>query len=207
VAARALLARGHRRIAAIAGPQDAPDNLARMRGFFDELAAHGVKVAPEHLVGAGFDHASGDAATRQLLQTARHGRLGFTAVFAANDVMALAVVARLSQSGLVVPDDVSVIGYDDADFALYGSPPLTTVRVPIRDVAANACRHLLNLCYGLDLPVVREFPCSLVWRHSVAPLPGADLPGAPAALPRGRATTAEAAAGTGPARSRKGSSA
>ena len=133
-------------------------------------------MAPQHVAAGAFTHAGADLATRALLQTRRRGRFGFSAIFAASDVMAMAAVARLTQSGLSVPGDVSVIGYDDAEFALYGSPPLTTVRVPIADVAANACRHLLNQCYGLALPVERRFVCSLIWRLSVAPGPHPPLP-------------------------------
>jgi LacI family transcriptional regulator len=176
LAARALLARGHRDIAVVRGPRSAQDNEARLLGFFAELARHGVSVAPEHIADGAFSHASADRAARALLQTARHGRVGFSAVFAANDEMAMAVVARLTQSGLTVPGDVSVIGYDDANFASYASPPLTTVRVPIAAVAANACRQVLNLCYGLSLPVEREFRCAVAWRASLAQGPYSPLP-------------------------------
>jgi LacI family transcriptional regulator len=167
--AQALLGRGHRVIATICGPRDAPDNHARMQGFTDELARHGLAVRPAHSQDATFDQVSGDAAMRRLL-AARHQNDGepFTAVFAANDLMAMAAVSRIVQSGLQVPDDISVIGYDDADFAAYTSPPLTTLRMPSSSVASNACRHVLNLCYGLALPVSREFQPEVIWRQSVA---------------------------------------
>jgi LacI family transcriptional regulator len=109
------------------------------------------------------------AAGHSAAQPARSadGRPAFTALFAASDLMAMAAISRLQQAGLRVPDDVSVIGYDDAAFAPYTSPPLTTLRIPIVDVAASACRHVLNLCYGLDLPVQRDFPPQVMWRQSV----------------------------------------
>jgi LacI family transcriptional regulator len=171
LAARALLARGHRSIATIRGPQDTPDNEARLNAFNDELARHGITVRPEHIADGAFDLPSGDAAMRQLLAAAPGGRPTFTAVFAANDVMAMAAISRLVQAGLRVPEDVSVLGYDDDDCAPYTSPPLTTIRIPTASVAINACRHLLNLCYGLDLPVLRDFPSEVVWRASVGPGP------------------------------------
>ncbi|MEY4749906.1 MAG: hypothetical protein RIQ60_2120 [Pseudomonadota bacterium] len=165
--AQALLARGHRTIATIRGPRDAPDNHARMKGFTEELARNGVVVRPVHSQDAGFDQISGDAAMRRLLMNRSAGAEPFTAVFAANDLMAMAAVSRIVQSGLAVPDDISVIGYDDADFAAYTSPPLTTVRTPANDVAANACRHVLNLSYDLALPVSRDFQPEVIWRQSV----------------------------------------
>jgi len=175
LAARALLARGHRTIATVRGPQDTPDNEARLNGFNSELARHGITIPPAHSADGAFDLPSGDAAARQLLAAAPGGRPTFTAVFVANDVMALAVISRLVQVGLRVPEDVSVLGYDDDDFAPYTSPPLTTIRIPTASVTANACRHVLNLCYGLDLPVARDFPPEVVWRASVGPGPHAPM--------------------------------
>ena len=172
LAARTLLEAGHRDIATVSGPHDAPDNLDRMAGFHVELARHGIHVAPAHTIGATFTHASGDAAAQRLIEAAAGRRpLGFTAIFCATDLMAMAVISRLTQAGFGVPADVSVIGYDDADFAPYVAPPLTTVRIPSVSIAANATRHVLNLCYGLDLPVERGSSRSIAWRQSVSPGP------------------------------------
>ncbi len=175
LAARALLEAGHREIATISGPRDAPDNVARMSGFHAELARHGVHVDPAHAAVGPFTHAGGDAAARQLLAVGGGGRPGFSAVFCANDLIAMAVVNRLNRAGLSVPGDVSVIGYDDADFAPYVSPPLTTIHVPSADIAAHATRHVLNLCYGLGLDVERHFSSSVAWRESVQHGPHAPL--------------------------------
>jgi LacI family transcriptional regulator len=171
LAARALLARGHRCIATVRGPRNTPDNEARLNGFSEELARHGVVVHPEHSADGAFDLASGAAATRQLLAGAAGGRPAFTAVFVANDLMALAVISRLAQAGLRVPEDVSVLGYDDAEFAPFTSPPLTTVRIPTAEVTISASRQVLNLCYGLAWPVAHDFPPEIVWRQSVGPGP------------------------------------
>ena len=116
-----------------------------------------------------------DAAMQRLLAAAPGGRPAFSAVFVANDVMALAAISRLVQAGLRVPEDVSVLGYDDDDFAPYTSPPLTTIRIPTASVSTSACRHVLNLCYGLDLTVARDFPPEVVWRASVGPGPHAPM--------------------------------
>lgn len=168
LAARALLARGHREIAIIGGPHDAPDNEARMRGFKDELVRHGLTVARAHEVEGDFSLASGGAAVGRLLG---RGSRDFSALFCANDAMAIAAISRLGSEGIRVPADLSVIGFDDSLMASFSAPPLTTVHIPITDVAVNGCRFLLNLCYGLTLPVQRDFPPGVAWRASVGPGP------------------------------------
>jgi LacI family transcriptional regulator len=165
LAARALLLRGHRSIATIHGMQHGPDIALRMAGFKAELALHGLQIQEAHQVDGQFTFDSGYAAATHLLRVPRGA---FTAVFCANDVMAMAAIQRFTQAGLRVPQDLSVMGYDDAEIAAYTMPGLTTVHVPIRDVATNGCRHLLNLCYGLQLPVQRNFLPQVVWRGSVA---------------------------------------
>lgn len=164
LAARGLLSRGHRDIATIAGPVDAPDNAARMRGFTDELRAHGVLLQPAQQVLGDFSLGSGYAGADWLL---RAGRLDCTAVFCANDQMAVGAISRLTEAGLRVPQDVSVMGYDDSPIAAYSAPALSTVRLPFKDAASNGCRFLLNQCYGLDLAVQRDFPPAVVWRRSI----------------------------------------
>jgi LacI family transcriptional regulator len=174
MAARALLARGHRDIATISGPHSAPDNEARMAGFGEELATHGVRVKRAHQVDGDFTLASGAAAAHKLLKRADRG---YSALFCANDQMAVSAISVLSQAGVRIPEDLSVIGFDGSALAAYCTPALTSVHIPIEQVAANGCRCLLNLCYGLDLPVEREFPPSVEWRLSVGegPHPAAPI--------------------------------
>lgn len=162
--ARALLARGHREIAVISGPHQAPDNEARMHGFYDELAQHQVRVPVDRVADGNFTFASGHAAMESLLAA---GRPAFTALFAANDVMAMAAINRLQAQGLQVPREVSLIGFDDADLASYTTPRLTTVRIPIEATAVHAAGYLINECYGGEFAVQRNFPPELVWRESV----------------------------------------
>lgn len=173
LAARALLSRGHREIACIQGPSSAPDNEERMAGFHEELAAHGVRVPERHRVEGDFSFAGGEAAADELL---RRGPCEYTALFCANDVMAMTAISRFGRVGVRVPEQLSVIGFDDSVLARYTAPALTTVRVPIADAARSGCRFLLNLCYGLALPVQRDFPPEVVWRDSVADGPHAPLP-------------------------------
>ncbi|WP_027014427.1 substrate-binding domain-containing protein [Comamonas composti] len=170
LAAQALLAQGHRSLAVISGPCNAPDNRARIAGFEAELARHGLALRTEHRLEGDFSFASGSEAAARLLAGA--GR-DYTALFCANDEMAIGAISRFAAAGLRVPQEVSVMGFDDSPVAAYGTPPLTTVHVPMHAVAVHGCRHLLNNCYGLDLPVQREFPAQIIWRSSVAAGPHA----------------------------------
>lgn len=174
VAARALLSRGHREIAVISGPHNAPDNEARLAGFKDELARHGIKIKSTHQIDADFSLQSGHAGAERLLARANRRR-GYSALFCANDAMAIGAISRLNKAGLKLPQDLSVIGFDDSQMAPYTSPPLTTVRIPIAEVAVAGCRFLLDLCYGLALPIQRDFCPVVVWRDSVGPGPHAPI--------------------------------
>lgn len=173
LAARALVERGHRDIACIAGPADAPDNAARMAGFFDELKRARVRVPTRRRVAGDFSFAGGELAARQLLA---QGPVDYTALFCANDVMAMSALACLGTAGIDVPGTLSVLGYDDSELARYTTPALATVRVPIERAAVNGCRFLLNLCYGLELPVEQEFPPELILRASLGPGPHGAAP-------------------------------
>jgi len=164
LAAQALLAQGHHEIAVIAGAESADDNIARLAGFHAELAEHGLQVPPERRVDGDFSFEGGSRAAQELCERGVH----FSALFAANDQMAMAALSLFSARGMRLPQQVSVLGYDDSDLAPYTTPALTTVRMPITDSTRNGCRHLINRCYGLDLPVERNFAPRLVWRDSVA---------------------------------------
>lgn len=181
LAARALLSHGHRHIALLRGKETALDNQDRIRGFKDELARHGLGVALE--LPGDFSREAGFAAGEAL--HARFGRTQkprerCTALFSANDRMASGLFASLGAHGWRLPQDLSVVGYDDDDMAPYAAPALTTVHVPIHEMAENAAAYLLKLCYGLELPVQRRFMPHVVWRRSVARGPfdplGPELP-------------------------------
>ncbi len=120
-AVRHLIELGHTRIFHIAGPTAAPDSIERIRGWRDELAAAGLPaIDPLH----GDWHPEGGYRIGQDLTDIERG----TAVFAANDQMALGLIAALKARGLRVPDDVSVVGFDDVPEAAYFDPALTTIR-------------------------------------------------------------------------------
>ncbi len=165
LAAELLLAQGHRRIALISGPHDALDNEARLRGFRAVLDEAGIEIDPQAVTDGDFTFEGGLRCSATLI--ARRPALGFTALFAANDLMAMAAISAFSRAGLRVPQDVSVMGYDDCEIAPYTWPPLSSVRIPLQDMAKQATRDLLNRCYDLDLSVERTFTPTLVQRESV----------------------------------------
>ena len=79
----------------------------------------------------------------------------------------MSAIAAITNKGFEVPNDISVIGYDDMNIASYTSPPLTTVRIPFNRMAISATRRLLNLCYNLELDIDYDFPIQLIERSSV----------------------------------------
>ena len=176
LAARALLAQGHRDIAAMHSLRHGFDVTARMAGFKHELARHGLELAEEFIIDGLLTFTNGWNKAGTIAAMAPRP---FTALFCVNDVLAMATLSRLQQAGIRVPQDLSVLGYDDAELAAYTAPTLSTVRIPSAAVAANACRHLMNLCYGSVLEVHRSFVSEVVSRHSVAPGPHPPITDAP----------------------------
>ncbi len=173
LAAEALLQHGHRRLAVIGGPQTSPDNLERLVGFAAVVAEAGIDAeALPHEV-ADFSTKGGYAAAGRLLDQGHR----FTALFCANDEMAVGALACLAERGLRVPTDISVLGYDDTEVAEFAVPRLSSVHIPVHDVTVAAVRALLNRCYGLTLPVARSFPISIAWRASVAAVHATGAPG------------------------------
>ncbi|MBD8536043.1 LacI family DNA-binding transcriptional regulator [Plantibacter sp. CFBP 13570] len=174
-----LVGLGHRRIAHLAGPADSVDALERVRGWRDALSEHGL-VAREPLVGD-WTPASGFRLGRELVadlgvgddDDGRSGGRGgglFTAVFAANDQMALGVIHALSERGLRVPDDVSVVGFDDIPEAEHFAPPLTTMRQDFPELGRTIMSTLLEVLSDADsVGVVRSVPQLIVRESTAAP--------------------------------------
>jgi LacI family transcriptional regulator len=167
LAARTLVEHGHRDIAVIAGPFTASDNQARIDGFFAELARHGIERANVPLIESDFSPEGGYAAAQKLIEV----KQPFTAVFCANDTMAVSALARFQQAGISVPGDVSVLGYDDDYSAAYAAPALTSVHIPTAELTQNAVRWLVNECYGTAWEIFREFPVTVTMRASVGAPP------------------------------------
>jgi LacI family transcriptional regulator len=144
IAVKHLLELGHQRIAFINGPEDWDAATNRLAGYQEELATWGIALDPALVKQGDWQVQSGYAATQQLIAVAERP----TAVFAANDLMALGVTYATQEAGLKVPEDIAVVGYDDRDFAGFVRPALTTVQMPCEKMGHVAAESLLGLIRG-----------------------------------------------------------
>ncbi|WP_433675174.1 LacI family DNA-binding transcriptional regulator [Microbacterium gorillae] len=153
-----LIERGHRRIATIAGPADMPAGIDRLSGYRQALTDAGLA---EGTVAFGdFSERGGEAAMREILAAGTPD-----AVFAASDLMAKGAVTVLHEAGLRIPQDVAVIGFDDAPVAAQMTPKLTTIRQPVfGDLVAQ---RLIELLAGERPPRASFVELELVVRDSV----------------------------------------
>ena len=161
-----LIGLGHRRIGVVAGTPTLLCSRARLDGHRAALEAAGLEVDPELVLVGDFNHESGFRLAGEMLDHPDPP----TAIVAANDQMALGAYEALRQRGLRVPEDVSVVGFDDLPGARWSSPPLTTVHQPLSEMGALAARTVLRLVRGEQLEVPRlELATALVVRESTAP--------------------------------------
>jgi LacI family transcriptional regulator len=161
-----LIEQGHRKIVHLSGQPDFGDTVARLEGIAAALAEHGMSMADITVVNGIFHQDFGYSATMDLLDQGHD----FTAIFAADDDMAAGVLLALRHAGKSVPDDVSVIGFDDAFHARHLWPPLTTIRQPIDEIGETAADLLLRLL-GEPGPGTLQniIGTALVVRDSVGP--------------------------------------
>jgi LacI family transcriptional regulator len=160
---------GHRRIAFINGPEGWDATTNRLAGYQDELAAWEIAFDPELVKQGDWQVQSGYAAARHWLAARQQP----TAVFAANDLMALGVIYATQEAGLKVPEDIAIVGYDDRDFAGFVRPALTTVQMPCEKMGHVAAESLLSLIRG-EVKVVEPILVrgELVIRQSCGAKPG-----------------------------------
>ena len=135
-----LIDLGHRRLGFVSGPAAYAASQARREGYEAALAAHGLIAQPELIVAGDFTFASGRQAGEALLTLAHPP----SAIFASNDDMALGVLNAAAALGIAAPSGISVCGFDDTPSAMFSTPPLTTVRQPVAEMAAAATRMLLE---------------------------------------------------------------
>ena len=156
-----LASLGYQRIATITGPLNNLAAVQRKQGYLQALRDRGLSIE-EALIGNGnFTETSGYVATQSLLPHKPD------AIFAASDTMALGAIRALTKAGLSVPQDIAIVGYDDLPPALAASPPLTTIRQPIRRAGRLAVETLVDLLAHGTEPTRRIIlPTELIIRHS-----------------------------------------
>ncbi len=159
-----LLALGHRRIAFISGDPKHPDALERLRGYRAALEAAGVAYDPALVVPGAYNERSGLEATERLIRSRRR----FTAIFAANDQMAIGAVLALHERSLRVPQDISIVGFDDVPASAFAIPSLSTIRQPAYDHGRLAAAAIVALLRGQEPDRVAPPPL-LVVRQSTQP--------------------------------------
>ncbi|BCW53377.1 LacI family DNA-binding transcriptional regulator [Arthrobacter sp. FX8] len=162
LAVRHLIGQGHVRIGHVAGPQDWIDAVARADGWRSTLASAGLEA--DLIIEGDWSAGSGYAIGRRIAATRRA-----TALFVGNDQMALGVLRALTEAGIKVPQDVSVVGFDDQPEAGYFSPPLTVVRQDFEELGRRCMQMMLTAFSGAEGPRTLVVEPELVLRSSTAP--------------------------------------
>lgn len=160
-----LIELGHRDITCISGDMAHPDAHERLRGYRTALEKAGIAFRPELVAGGLFHEASGHAAMLELLDR----KVRFSAVFASNDQMAQGACLALHQRGLRVPQDYSLVGFDDLAVSQYTLPPLTTVHQPALELGLLVAQAMLALLRGEKPNVEVPAPYVVVRQSSQAP--------------------------------------
>ncbi len=170
--ARAITSRliqlGHRRIAFVAGPSNLTVATIRMQGYMVALTEASLSVDPNLLISGDFSQASGKEAARILMRLSPAQRP--SAVFAANDEMAIGLIIGLRLQGGRVPEDISVCGFGDVPMAEAIVPPLTTVHIPLYDLGRAGALTLLDILKHKPVPECKVLETTVVERNSTSPL-------------------------------------
>lgn len=170
LAVKHLAGLGHRRIAYLAGPQTTSTGLARRRAYEAAVRENGLDADPALVVVCEhWQETDGAAALEQLLDSG----VTFTAIIGGNDLIALGCYDVFVAHGIVCPDELSVVGFNNMPYVDKLRPPLTTVAVPHQAIGMEAARMLLEVLEGADRPPRSVLlPLTLVVRGSTAPPPG-----------------------------------
>ncbi len=159
-----LIQKGHRKLSFLKGLKDNRHVNDRLNGFYDAVHKYGLTVRDEWLLDGDFSVDSGRNALRTLIS----GEDMPTAIFCANDIMALGVLFEAQAAGVKVPDQLSVIGFDGLEVHRYTNPSLATIRQPLVDMGYAAAEILFQKLKGpADLPETRIFPVELLMGGSI----------------------------------------
>ncbi|MFZ6674900.1 LacI family DNA-binding transcriptional regulator [Undibacterium sp. Xuan67W] len=168
LATKYLLDLGHRRIACVSGPKTLLPSGDRVSGYLRALKEAGIDFNSDYLAHSDFTSQGGFSAFQQLLALPDRP----TAIFASNDLMAIGGLCAAQQAGVRIPEELSVIGYDDIALASFSTPPLTTIAQPKYEIGVLTARVLVNRIVNAELPLRREMlETKLTVRQSTGPAP------------------------------------
>lgn len=167
LAVNQLIALGHRDIAFITGSLDSPTGLERLSGYKAALAGHQIAVQDALIVEGKWHAQSGMAAVESLL--ARGCR--FSAIVASNDDMAIGAMKQLAAAKIAVPEQVSVVGFDDIPLAPFTIPSLSSMKIPVTEMVQQTIEQLVSMLDGGDMGQGKNFTARLVMRESLGPGP------------------------------------
>jgi LacI family transcriptional regulator len=166
LATQHLLALGHRRIGFLAGRPDLESSRLREVGYRQAMSAAGIKVDERMIRVGGYRPETAEGPARELLSRTRRP----TAIFAANDLSAIATMEVAMRLGLTVPDDLSIIGFDNVPESALATVPLTTISQPLQRMGFEALRLLVDLIDGVKRDTHVRLPTELVRRASTRAL-------------------------------------
>jgi LacI family transcriptional regulator len=162
-ATKHLLEYGHREIAHICGDMNKFSGIKRLEGYKKAMSEAGIPIKNRYIVNGDFTEVSGYEGTKQLLAEKNN----ITAIFASNDTMAVGAMKAIKEMGIKIPDDISIVGYDDINIASYLSPTLTTVGISILKIASIATLRLINFIEkGINSSEYNTVPTELIVRES-----------------------------------------
>ncbi|MBQ8406912.1 MAG: LacI family DNA-binding transcriptional regulator [Clostridia bacterium] len=159
-----LLKKGHKKIGVITGPMQLNSSFNRLKGFRERFAEEGLDIDEDKVFVGRYDVESGEKAAQELLKT------DVTAICAFSDMQAYGVYKKVKELGKRVPEDISVVGFDDNVYSSLLDKPLTTMRQPIDELAAAAVEIMTALIERKEVVKTRKFPARLIERESVKTL-------------------------------------
>lgn len=162
-----VLDQGHRRLAVIGGPPALWTAQQRLAGYREAFAGAGLDPDSVPVFNGDYRQESGGEAAAKILQLPEDERP--TALLCANDLMAIGAIEHLRTNGLRVPEDVSIVGFDDLPISALLTPRLTSVRQPARDMGYRAAKALFDLMEGKDVEAADQLPAAVQIRDSVVP--------------------------------------
>jgi DNA-binding LacI/PurR family transcriptional regulator len=151
------------RIVFVRGPANNEDSQRREMGYQESLEAHSIAYNPNLIISGEYNR---EVAYQSMFKFLENEYPDFDAVFTGNDDSAIGVMNALYEKGLHIPDDISVVGFDDLELSAFLTPPLTTVNAPTERVGKTAARHLFNLLAKQEVDFVTLLPTEIVIRRS-----------------------------------------